>query len=68
MNKEDLQKILADHAEWLKYNTKGNHADLRRADLSNADLSNADLHDADLTDANLLNVTHYVGGRKVVFV
>ncbi len=55
MNKEELQKILKDHEEWLEDSTKGKKADLRGADLSYADLRLADLEGADLCNANLYN-------------
>ncbi len=53
MNKEELQKILKDHKEWLEDSTKGKKANLRYADLCNADLRNADLRNADLGYADL---------------
>lgn len=49
---KDLQKILADHAIWMR-GQGGERANLSRADLSDADLSRADLSGADLSDANL---------------
>ena len=51
--KEELDKILADHKEWLSDPTKGARADLRYADLSAANLGSADLSAADLRYANL---------------
>jgi len=63
MDAKELEKVLADHKEWLLDNTKGKRAylrraylsgaDLRRADLSRADLSRADLSGADLSRADL---------------
>ncbi|MBR5913060.1 MAG: pentapeptide repeat-containing protein [Selenomonadaceae bacterium] len=63
--KEELQKILDDHAAWLEDNSKGKRANLSRldlrgvnlscADLSNADLRGTDLRGADLRGANLSN-------------
>ena len=48
----DIEKILADHALWLR-GEGGARADLSRADLSGADLSGADLTRADLSRADL---------------
>jgi bifunctional pyridoxal-dependent enzyme with beta-cystathionase and maltose regulon repressor activities len=53
MDKEQIAKILADHAEWLKDNTKGKRADLQWADLQGAYLQWADLHGAYLQGAYL---------------
>ena len=58
ISKEELAKILKEHAEWLEDLTKGNRADLsfadlRFADLRSADLSSAVLSFADLSSANL---------------
>ena len=41
------------HRKWLRGESDGVKADLRRADLSGADLRRADLSDADLSDADL---------------
>ena len=59
MKKEDLNKILDDHRNWLKDETDGLRADLRLANLVGADLRcmdlvGADLRSADLRDANLV--------------
>ena len=57
MTKDDLKKVLDDHALWLRgeggarANLRG--ADLRRADLQGADLQGADMRWADLQDTNL---------------
>ena len=56
--KEELAKILDDHAKWLNDIDGGiranlSYADLRYADLSSADLSYADLRYADLRYADL---------------
>jgi uncharacterized protein YjbI with pentapeptide repeats len=56
--KEQLDKIISDHAEWLKDKSKGaranlSSADLRYANLSYANLSYANLRYADLSYANL---------------
>ena len=60
MEKEKLEKILADHKKWLngQGGEKANliRADLRDADLSYADLTYAGLAYADLRGANLSNV------------
>ena len=53
MDAKKLEKVLADHKEWLLDNTKGKRADLSGADLSRADLSGADLRRADLSGADL---------------
>ena len=58
MIKNQLCKILADHALWLKDTSQGvkanlTGADLSRADLTGANLSEANLFKADLTGANL---------------
>ena len=67
MTKDDLKKILDDHALWLRgeggaranlrgANLRGANlqdTDLRWANLRWADLRGADLQDADLQDANL---------------
>ena len=53
ISKEELAKILKEHAEWLEDKTKGNRADLRFADLRFANLRSANLNSADLRFANL---------------
>jgi hypothetical protein len=60
VNKEELAKILADHAAWLVSSPNGvradlSGADLRGADLSGAELSRANLRGADLNGANLIS-------------
>ena len=66
ITKKELEKILADHVEWLKDNSNGAWADLRNADLSNANLSNANLHNANLSNANLRNANlHNANLRNV---
>ena len=52
MTKEQINKILASHKEWMK-GTGGERANLRGANLYGANLRDADLRDADLRDANL---------------
>jgi uncharacterized protein YjbI with pentapeptide repeats len=52
MEKEQLQKILENHKNWL-LGKDGERADLSGADLSYADLSGADLSYANLNSANL---------------
>ena len=52
MTKQELDKILKDHKDWLNSNG-GVKANLRGADLSLADLSWADLRGADLSWADL---------------
>ena len=52
MSKEEIKRILEDHAKWLKAEG-GKKADLSMADLSRADLSRADLRWADLRLADL---------------
>jgi len=54
MDKEELQKILTEHALWLKSNgIKGTKANLSGADLSDADLTHANLYNANLSEADL---------------
>jgi hypothetical protein len=53
MTKDELVKILADHAAWRVDATKGRRADLTGADLTGADLTGADLTGANLTGADL---------------
>ena len=55
MEKEQLQKILENHKNWL-FGKEGEKANLSYADLSNADLSNADLRYANLRSSDLSNV------------
>lgn len=52
MTKEQINKILASHKEWMK-GTGGERANLRGANLYGANLRDADLCGADLRDANL---------------
>lgn len=68
MTKEQINKILASHKEWMKgtggerANLRGANlyrADLYRADLRGANLRDADLRDADLRDANLRGADLY---------
>lgn len=53
MDKEELNKILELHKNWLNNEFPCKRADLRGADLSCADLSGADLSGADLRHADL---------------
>ena len=54
MNKEDLDKILADHALWVNSSgEQGKMAELCGADLQHADLQYADLRRAKFQDADL---------------
>ena len=58
MNKDELKKILNDHALWVINEEDGERADLRGADLRDAALRGANLRDAalrgaDIRDANL---------------
>jgi hypothetical protein len=54
MNQEELNKILADHKEWLESEKeKGERANLQDANLRGADLQDANLRGANLQDANL---------------
>ena len=53
MNKDELDKILANHRAWLKDHSKGQRADLSEVDLIGADLSSVDLSGADLHYADL---------------
>jgi len=53
MTKNELAKILEEHAMWLRDESTGLRADLRYADLRSADLSSADLRSANLRSANL---------------
>ena len=52
MEREELEKILEEHKEWID-GKGGKRADLREADLGEADLHRADLREADLRGANL---------------
>ena len=52
MNRDDLDRILSEHAKWLA-GDGGGRADLRDADLRDADLRGANLRRADLWRANL---------------
>ena len=52
MDKKQLQKILENHALWLK-NECGESANLRSADLRSANLRDANLWGADLRNADL---------------
>jgi uncharacterized protein YjbI with pentapeptide repeats len=50
--KEQLAKILQDHAAWTRSRgALGHRADLRRADLHGAQLNGVDSTDADLREA-----------------
>ena len=54
MDKEQLDKILADHAEWLSTDgASGERADLTGANLYGANLTGADLRRANLYEADL---------------
>ena len=53
MNKDDIQRTLAKHADWLRGKDAGMRADLRGADLQGADLRGADLREAHLREADL---------------
>ncbi len=53
MKQSELDKILADHAEWLKDSTRGKMARLAGAYLHRADLTGADLVGAHLARAYL---------------
>jgi predicted RNase H-like HicB family nuclease len=54
MNKDDLQKVLDEHKNWIiSDHENGSRADLRGADLSGADLSGAYLSGAYLRGADL---------------
>lgn len=54
MTKEELSKILSDHALWLTTDgDEGSRANLNNANLRGFDLSAADLERANLVDANL---------------
>ena len=53
LSDEELQAILAAHAQWVDDDTTGARADLSRTDLRGRDLSNATLPGADLSNANL---------------
>ena len=52
LSKDEIKKILEDHAAWQK-GQGGTPADLRSADLRSANLRSADLSYADLSYANL---------------
>ena len=49
MNREELDKILAEHKLWLSHKSGG-----KRANLSGANLRDANLRGANLRDANLI--------------
>jgi hypothetical protein len=53
MNREQLDKILESHKEWLEDNSKGEKANLWNANLEYAYLQHANLWDANLEDADL---------------
>ena len=53
MNKQEIDKILSKHADWLMGKPSGRRADLRGADLREADLRGANLRGADLWGADL---------------
>jgi uncharacterized protein YjbI with pentapeptide repeats len=55
MSKLNIQKILSEHAKWLR-GVGGNRAYLSGADLSHLDLQNACLSHANLLSANLNSV------------
>jgi hypothetical protein len=50
---DEIKKVLALHADWLRGKTDGVRANLSGANLSGANLSGADLSGADLSGANL---------------
>ena len=65
MTTEKLAEILKLHAQWLRGDSGGTHADLTDANLTHANLTGANLTRADLTGANLThadltgaNLTH----------
>ena len=64
MTKEQINKILASHKEWMK-GTGGERANLRGANLYGANLRDADLRDADLRDANLRDADLRVANLRV---
>lgn len=58
LSAEELQKVIQDHAEWLRvykdnYDRDEAQIDKRRANLNKADLSGANLSNVDLSRANL---------------
>jgi hypothetical protein len=53
ITKEELDKILANHALWLEDKTQGKCADFKNADLRGAHLEGANLRGAHLERANL---------------
>jgi uncharacterized protein YjbI with pentapeptide repeats len=53
LTKEELDKILNEHAKWLENPSAGKKADLSSANLAGVDLSSADLSGANLRYANL---------------
>jgi len=54
MDKDKLDKILIDHALWIRSNkSQGKQADLQGADLRGANLRGANLREANLRGANL---------------
>ena len=53
MEKQELEKIIALHSDWLRYNEKGERANLQGANLRGANLQGADLRGANLRGANL---------------
>ena len=69
MNKEQLDKILTEHSEWLSTDgASGERADLRWANLRWANLSGAKLSGADLTGADLWNCAGNRKNIKSIFV
>lgn len=71
LTKEELDKILSDHKEWLIDHTKGARADLSCANLRYANLSSANLSSADLRYANLsyanLNYANLSNANLLIF-
>jgi len=53
MTTEQIKLALDEHAKWLRGESDGVRANLRRANLSGANLSWANLNGADLREANL---------------
>ena len=62
IEKDEFDRIIKDHNEWLENKSTGKRADLRDIDLSEMDLSGIDLSYADLQGANLRG-TKFIGAN-----
>ena len=53
IEKDEFERVMADHKLWLEDNTKGKRADLSEIDLSEQDLSGMDFSHANMMGINL---------------